>query len=131
MLHIMVERFDPDLERAVLLQRLLVALTADRIRGALAPDRAATVRRLGDDLFVGEGKLSVSVATLSPVSALIHLGLNIDDRGTPVRAAALGPLGIDPARLAADLLGDLAGELAGAAAALAKVAPAHPGGAAD
>ncbi len=130
MVHVIVERFDPDLPRAALLQRLLSALCADRVRAALDPARAALVHREGDDVFVLDGKLTVSIATVSPVSGLIHLGVNVDDRDTPVKTAALGPLGIDPHAFAHGLLDDLAREVAGVADALTKVAPAHGGPAA-
>ena len=45
--------------------------------------------RSGDDLFIGEKKLSVSIATKSITSSLIHFGLNIDAEGAPVNAADL------------------------------------------
>lgn len=86
MLHFIVEHFDCDLERAVLRQRLLVALTGDLINSRLG---RLAVRREGDDLFAADRKLSVSIATLSPVSALIHLGLNVRTEGVPVPAVGL------------------------------------------
>jgi len=57
---------------------------------------APQVRRQGSDLFVGDAKLTVSVATVSPVSALIHAGINVTDEGTPVRTCSLEKLGIEP-----------------------------------
>jgi hypothetical protein len=96
MLHFLVEHFDRDLEKAVLRQRLLVTIVAEQLR-ALG---AAGLRRSGDDLFVGEGKLSVSIATVSPVSTLIHLGLNIRGEGAPVRVSTLEELGVAPQPLA-------------------------------
>ena len=92
MLHFIVEHFDRDLEKAVLRQRLLAVLVKD----ALLPD----VRREGDDLFLGPGKLSISIATLTPVSAKIHFGINIErahDVGVETRA--LADLGSDPTAL--------------------------------
>jgi hypothetical protein len=41
-------------------------------------------------------KLSVSIATLSPVSGMIHAGVNVSTKGTPVQTASLEMLGIDP-----------------------------------
>lgn len=128
MVHVIVECFGADLPRMVLLQRVLAALAADEVRASLDPVRAATVRRSGDDVFVGAGKLSVSIATLSPVSGLVHFGVNVDDRDTPVLTAALGPLGIDPGRFAARLIEAFAAEVAGVVDALGKVAPAHGDG---
>jgi hypothetical protein len=125
MLHLMVERFETDLPRAVLLQRLLAAMVADRVRRSLSADRAALVVRSGDDVFVGDGKLTVSIATLSIVSSLIHFGINVDDRDTPVPTAALDPLGIPVEPFAQGLLDDLAAEIEGIADAMSKVRPAH------
>ena len=45
----------------------------------------------GDDIFVGDGKLSVSIATASISSMKIHFALNITINGTPddVKTASL------------------------------------------
>lgn len=48
-----------------------------------------TITRSGDDLFVEGRKLSVSIATKSLTSVLIHVGLNIDPSGAPVDAIGL------------------------------------------
>jgi len=90
MLHFIAERFDERLEAMVLRQRLFGRLVADAIEER--SDASVVVR--GDDLFIGTGKLSISVATVSPVSALFHFGLNIDQAGTPVETAALNDLSI-------------------------------------
>jgi hypothetical protein len=93
MLHLIVEHFNGDLDHAILRQRLLVCLA----REVLA-DGIGALRRVGDDLFVGDRKLSVSIATVSPVSTLIHLGINIDPSGSPVPACGLDEFGLDPVR---------------------------------
>ena len=52
------------------------------------------------DRFLGPGKLSISIATLTPVSAKIHFGINIErahDVGVETRA--LADLGSDPTAL--------------------------------
>jgi len=105
MMHLIVEHFDGDLNHAILRQRLLVCLAAEALRGDVAG-----LRREGDDLFVGEGKLSVSIATVSPVSTLIHLGVNIDPTGAPVQACGLRELGVDPWRFAEGLVAAYAAE---------------------
>lgn len=87
MLHVIGEFFGTTLESGVLYQRLFM-VWAERILREAGLD----VARSGDDLFVGEGKLSVSIATVSPVSVLIHWGLNIDPTGAPVKASGLGEL---------------------------------------
>ncbi|MBM3475618.1 MAG: DUF366 family protein [Armatimonadetes bacterium] len=95
MMHFIVEHFSGDLDHAILRQRLLVCLAAEVLR-----DEIADLRRAGDDLFVGEKKLSVSIATASPVSVLIHLGVNIDPTGAPIPACGLEESGVDPHRFA-------------------------------
>ena len=128
MLHVLVEIFEPDLPRMILLQRLLAALVADQVREALGEGEVGRVRREGDDVYVGDGKLSVSIATVSPVSALIHFGINVDTAETPVPTAGLGALGIDPYAFAERLLADLRQEVREAGDAATKVRPVQDGG---
>ena len=47
------------------------------------------VRRSGDDLFVSDKKLSVSIATKSLTSTLIHTGVNILTEGAPIPVSGL------------------------------------------
>lgn len=102
MLHFLWEVFDDcDLTRAVLRQRLLVALALEELR-ALRPD--AALRRDGDDLFAGERKLSISVATRSTVSTLVHFAINVASAGAPVPIASLTDLGVDVRAFADRLL---------------------------
>ncbi|MDA8145734.1 MAG: DUF366 family protein [Thermaerobacter sp.] len=118
MLHFLVEHFDRDLERAVLRQRLLLALVRDVLE-ELRPG-LGLVRR-GDDLYQRERKLSVSVATVSPVSTLIHAGLNVDPTGAPVAAVGLAEWGLEPAPVAAAVARAYIAELEGIARARCKV----------
>lgn len=106
MLHFIAEHFDLDLEKTVLRQRLLSVLVKD----ALPPD----VRREGDDLFWGHGKLSISIATLTPVSGKFHFGINVEravDVGVETRA--LKDLGVDARTLGAAVLARYAAEMEG------------------
>ena len=91
MLHFIVEHFDMDLEKAVIRQRLLIAT----IKEELENHGVKTVRRSGDDLYEGDRKLSVSISTLSPVSTLIHCGLNVSSLNTPIPTVSLTDLGIE------------------------------------
>lgn len=106
MVHFVLERFDDgDLDRATVRQRLLAARTLEVVRELSGARSArARLRREGDDLFAGVGKLSISVATKSPVSSLIHLGVNVTTAGTPVRTASLAVLGVDPTVFAREVL---------------------------
>lgn len=118
MLHFLAEWFDTDLDRVILRQRLLVALAAELL-GELRPQVA--VRRSGDDLYIGERKLSVSIATASPVSTLIHFGINVDPEGAPVSAVGLAELGVEPLAFARELMRRLALELESVRGARVKV----------
>jgi hypothetical protein len=79
------------------------------------------VRRDGDDLWVGDGKLSISIATASPVSSLIHFAVNATPGGAPVRTATLQQLGVEPAAFARAVLARVAAEQDSITVARAKV----------
>ncbi|MCB9878548.1 MAG: DUF366 family protein [Planctomycetes bacterium] len=119
MVHFVWEAFEhPDLLLATHRQRLLAAQAAEVLR-ELAP--AGTVTRTGDDLFVGDGKLSISIATVTPVSALIHFAVNSTPGGAPVAIATLAELSVDPARFGARVLQRVIDEQRSIRAARAKV----------
>lgn len=88
MLHVIGEFFGTSLEAGVLYQRLAM-VWAERLLRVEGLD----VVRSGDDLYVADAKLSVSIATVSNVSVLIHWGINIDAAGAPVKATGLSRLG--------------------------------------
>lgn len=98
MLHFLGEFFGMSLREAVLLQRLFIARLGARLG----------VEVDGNDLFLTSGeerrKLSVSIVTSSAVSQLMHIGINVDFSGSPVPAAGLLELGIDPMTFAAQAL---------------------------
>ncbi|MEW6742436.1 MAG: DUF366 family protein [Planctomycetota bacterium] len=100
MLHLIAEHFEEGLTTTVLRQRLLVHLAGDLLRRESGCD----VRVTGDDLYLGDRKLSVSIATRSPLSGLIHLGVNVTGEGAPVKAGGLDDLGLDPFGVARELL---------------------------
>jgi hypothetical protein len=106
MLHFLWERFDEaSLEAGVVRQRLFACMAAEAIAA-----RGVVVRREGDDLFIAERKLSISIATRSSVSSLLHFAMNVSTDGTPVPTAGLDEVGIDPAELARDILQRVAAE---------------------
>lgn len=90
MLHFIVEHFDLDLEKTVTRQRLLMAVVSE----AIMETAGFSVTRKGDDLFWDGRKLSVSIATLSPVSTMIHTGLNLSSLNTPVPTVSLPEIDI-------------------------------------
>jgi hypothetical protein len=101
MLHFLGEFFEEDLRKTVFRQRLLMAIILEILQKE-APK--IPWRRNGDDIFVGEKKVSVSIATKSPVSTLIHAGLNIIAKGAPVPAFGLEEAKISPPFLARKIL---------------------------
>jgi hypothetical protein len=118
MLHFIEERFDLDLEKAVLRQRLLATIVKDAL---LDRRPKARIRREGDDLYEGRRKLSISIATRSPVSTLVHFGINIISAGTPVAAKGLADYGIPPRRFAREVMRRYAAEMESARSATTKV----------
>jgi hypothetical protein len=116
-LHFIVELFGADLESAILKQRLLARLAADIV--ARETGKVLVVR--GDDLFAGDRKLSVSIAAPSPVSCLIHLGLNIETKDVPVKAVGLRELNADPGRIGELLAEAFREEMASVSQARCKV----------
>lgn len=119
MLHFIVEIFGQNLMTAVSLQRLLVSIAQDIL--------PKNLRRDGDDLYLdhakGSFKLSVSIASVSAVSAMIHLGLNIKNDGTPVPTCCLQELGVDPKIFALDLMQKFSDEYISIVGATQKVHP--------
>jgi hypothetical protein len=93
MLHLIVEHFELDLEAAILRQYLLVSIAQDMLNASQGRHH---VVRSGNDLYAGKAKLSVSIATLTPVSSKIHFGINILSKGTPVKTLGLKDMGLGP-----------------------------------
>ncbi len=121
MLHVIVEHPGAGIEIITLRQRLLVE--AARISVEEQADPPRRLLRKGDDIFDGEAKLSVSVATTSPVSGLIHLGINIDGTGAPVKTLSLTEMGIAPEGFARRLFCRYNDELQMVRTACGKVRP--------
>lgn len=95
MLHFIAELFGTTLETAVFAQRLFVAIVKDELQASGVRNAV----RSGDDLFIRGRKFSVSIATVSPTSCLIHWGFNIDSAGAPVKAIGFKDLGWNAAKI--------------------------------
>lgn len=129
MLHFIVEKFAVNLFSAVCLQRLLASLAIDVLQdlvpsGADAAQWVHELHRDGDDIFLRDRKFSISIATVSPVSALIHFAVNITNEGTPVRTLSLADFEIDPLQFAQALIEKFVEETEAIEFATQKVRPA-------
>lgn len=92
MIHFIVEHFDStSVALAYTRQRLLASIALEALK-----DRAVAVTRSGDDLFYRGEKMSVSIASASPVSAKIHFGINVRSAewGSLEKAGVADPEGL-------------------------------------
>lgn len=122
MLHFIGEFFGSDLSTTILLERLLVSLAQQEIAFR---SKRSTIIRGGNDLYEEGAKLSVAIATASPVSTLIHFGINISSRGTPVKTKGLTDYGIDVESFATSLLESFRNEVLSLHEARSKVRPVY------
>ncbi len=100
MLNFIIEEFNLPLEQMVYVQRLFISIIKETIEAT-----NKNIIRKGDDLFFDNRKLSVSIATKSPTSCLIHTALNIIKEGAPVKASDLTEIGIkDIKKFATDIM---------------------------
>lgn len=100
MLNFIIERFDVPLSEMVWCQRLFVSIIKEALE-----KRGICTTRDGDDLFYEGKKLSVSIATKSVTSSLIHTALNIIPDGAPIEVSSLSEMGIDDIKsLAQDIM---------------------------
>jgi hypothetical protein len=120
MLHLVAEHPGLSLHEITCRQRLLMALAGETINARLGE---TLLRRDGDDLYLRNRKLSVSVATTSPRSGLLHSGFNLRGEGAPVPAVGLEELGLDARTFAERLLAAYSREVEGLIEAAAKVKP--------
>lgn len=107
MLHLIVEVFEHDLGRIILLQRLLAVIVKEELERRIG----RSLSREGDDLYDGDSKLTISVATLTPVSSKIHFGINIIAEGAPVDAKGLHDYGVTTEDFAGAVLERFTGEI--------------------
>lgn len=126
MLHFILEKFNCSLLAAVGIQRLMSELALDTLL-ELADDGMLIERmhRDGDDLYLGERKFNISIATVCPTSALIHFAVNIVNEGTPVPTCALNDFKVEPEEFARTLMEKVQSEILSMEKATQKVRPAH------
>ena len=108
MLSFISEQFNVGLVEGVFRQRLLICIIKEALE-----KRGFKITRNGDDLFYEGKKLTVSIATKSINSILIHTGINIDSTNAPVKASGLtSELGItDIKELAQEILTNYSEEI--------------------
>lgn len=98
MLHFIIRHSDKDLEKTVLRKRLLISIMLEELHKILGHVR---FYRDGNGIYDKKGrKLTVSVATFSPTCNLIHAGLNISSKNTPIKTSCLKDVPINPKKFA-------------------------------
>ena len=102
MVHWILEIFDQSLATGVALQRLI----ADHARALIAARSEGKFHlvREGDDLYWNNRKFSISIATRSTMSVMIHFAVNVSNQGTPVATCSLEDFGLEPEPFAKDLM---------------------------
>ena len=132
MVHFITELFDQPLSTAVAYQRLFVTLIKDTICQFLSKaPQAAPIKyyekfeRKGDDLYFEEKKINISIATTSPISSLIHVGVNVSSEGTPVPTMGLNDFDIDPYEFSKEVMDCFVREYTSMKKAICKVKWVH------
>lgn len=127
MLHFIVEVFNQNIMTAVSLQRLLVSIAQNILNSKSNILKKNPLTRSGDDLYFknksGLHKLSISIASCSAVSSMIHFAVNITNAGTPVKTCALADFKINPKDFAESLMLEFKNEYASIVEATQKVKP--------
>lgn len=103
MLHFVVEIFDAKLIQMVLLQRLFCEIVKAKVSN-FSKGKINLVRD-GDDLYFlmnkensakpvkdEDLKLNISIATVSPVSGLMHFGINVSSENTPIKTYSINDI---------------------------------------
>ncbi|MDV3103012.1 DUF366 family protein [Thermococcus waiotapuensis] len=86
MVHYIIEVFDlVNALFASTLQKLFIAKLCEVLE-----QYGVKTSRKGDDIYVNGKKLSISIATVSPVSVKIHIGMNVEAKGIPAGVDAIG-----------------------------------------
>lgn len=102
MLHFIAEHFDIDLEKAILRQYLLIDVIKDILNEKLGK---LIIKRIEGDIFANDAKFGISAATASPISSLIHVGINIIAPEEPnIKFKGLNDFNIDPFVIAPEIL---------------------------
>ena len=131
MLHFIVEVFNQNLFSAVALQSLLASIVKDEVENRAASKKmqkrgqngVGKFSRDGDDVFFDDQKMTISIASISPVSTQIHFAININNKNTPVKTASLDDFKINVNTFAAVILEKFSSEFISIEEATQKVKP--------
>lgn len=123
MLHWIVEMFSENLMTAVSLQRLLASIIQQELNESSPKLSKIKLHRIGDDLYYGDKKLSISIASVSAVSCQIHFAVNINNLNTPVKTISLMDLRVNPSLFAKKILKLFSDEFESIQQATCKVKP--------
>ena len=105
MLHFIIEKFDVKLFSGVCLQRLLGEIFISYIqKNSPVKEISEKLVRCGDDVYFEKKKFNISIASMSPVSCLIHFAVNIDGKNAPVPTLSLEELKLAPEKTAKDIM---------------------------
>lgn len=121
MIHFILEIFETELWGAVSFQRLIAAIMAQSVRDLTG--NQVLLSRQGDDLYWKDKKFSISIASRSAVSSMIHFAVNVSNQGTPVPTCSLEDFGLKPEIFARTLLPQIALEVSSILEATQKVRP--------
>ncbi len=119
MVHFLAEFFIDSFQEGIWLQHLFVC----NVYEWLWENGVTGLRRRGNDIYINERKFSVSIATKSPVSVLIHFAANVETEGTPVPTSGLRELDIEPLVFAHALMEKFSFELETGLKARVKATP--------
>ncbi|MHA1953097.1 MAG: DUF366 family protein [Candidatus Heimdallarchaeaceae archaeon] len=92
-LHIIVEEFDtqpPNLEIEYYRLRLLTLIILEKL-----DLKGIKAQRKGTDIYIGEKKLNVAIASVGVSNSKIHFGLNVGNSGFPHHVNAIGLLELE------------------------------------
>ena len=87
MANFIIEIFNSNLKETIFRQRLFISIIKEVLF-----DAGYQVKRKGDDLFYNGKKLSVSIATKSTTSTLIHTGINLVSTGAPIEVSSIADM---------------------------------------
>jgi len=123
MIHFIVEVFDRELATGVLIQRIFASIIKDLLIELSSDLDEQSLVRDGDDLYWGDRKLSISVASKSSISTMVHFAVNVSNNGTPVKTCSLEDLRVDPSEFASAAMDALSLEWSSILNATRKVKP--------